>query len=104
MRLPRADIEKLHQFGDDAIACSAIEVAHAREHIEVGQQDVVADRLIHNETERALAWYHADAGGNRVARTCESALVTPDFDHRGLARGAEQSADHPIGAAAEEAG
>ena len=31
-------------------------------------------------------------------------LVAPDLDHRRLARGAKQCVDHPIGAAAEEAG
>src|SRR5262249_36159160 len=51
VRAPRTDIDELHHLGDDAIAGVAVEPAEARQRIEIGQQDVVAHRLIHDEAE-----------------------------------------------------
>src|SRR5262249_23212270 len=62
LRAPRTDVDKFHHLGDEAIAGVAVEPADARKRIEIGQQDVVADRLIHDEAERAFARHHADAG------------------------------------------
>src|SRR5262245_42357051 len=99
----RTDIDELHHLGDDAIAGVAVEPAEARQRIEIGQQDVVAHRLIHDEAERAFARHHADAGCDSIGGTCEPALAAARLDHRRLAPGTEQGANHPIGAAAEEA-
>src|SRR6266540_2337431 len=104
VRFPRTDINELHELGDDPVAGIAIEVAHARERIEVRQQDVVADRLIHDEAEGTFAGHHTDPGSDGVARACEPTLGAADLDHHGLARRTEQAANHPIGAAAEQAG
>src|SRR5262249_60826179 len=90
---PWPDIDELHHFGDDAIAAVAVEPAEARQRIEIGQQDVVAHRLIHDEAERAFARHHADAGGDGIGGTPETAATAARFDHRRFARGAEQSAD-----------
>ena len=37
LRPPRTDVHELHQLGHDPIARAAIEPAHARERVEVGQ-------------------------------------------------------------------
>src|SRR5262249_48526304 len=102
--LARTNIDELHQLRDDAVAGITVEITHARERIEIGKQDVVPDRLIHDEAKGALARHHADAGGDGVARTGEAALLAGDLDPRRLVPGAEQAAHHPIRAAAEQAG
>src|SRR5262245_1070341 len=88
VRLPRTDIDELHHLGDDAIAGAAIEPADARERTEIGQQNIVTDRLIHHQAERAFARHHADAGGNGIGGTCEPAPLAADLTDRGFARGA----------------
>ena len=57
---------QLHQLGDEAIAGRAVEPAEARQRGEIGQQDVVAHRLVHHQAEPALARHHADAGGDGI--------------------------------------
>src|SRR5262249_38119997 len=95
LRAPRTDIDQFHHLGTDAFAGVAMEPADAREGIQIGQQDIVADRLIHDEAERAFARHHADADGNGIGRTCEPARVATRRDDRRFAPGAEQAADHP---------
>src|SRR5919201_1026919 len=94
IRFPRTHINELHELRDDAVARISIEVAHARECIEIRQQDIVADRLIHDEAEGALPRHHDDTGSNGVAGTCEATLVAADLHHHRLACRAEQASDH----------
>jgi hypothetical protein len=103
LRPPRADVEQLEELGDDAVAGAAVEPEPARERREVGQQDVVADRLVHHQPEPPLARHHADAGGDGVDRALQPSRGVTDLHLRGSGH-SEQAPQHPVGAAAEKPG
>src|SRR5215211_3533285 len=46
-----ADVEQLHQLGDNTVAARAIDDTGAAEPIEARQQNIVAHRLVHDESE-----------------------------------------------------
>src|SRR5260370_27083534 len=47
IRLPRPNVEDIHHLGHDAIACRAIEKAHARERAEVRSEEHTSELQSH---------------------------------------------------------
>src|SRR5580692_9767523 len=72
MRLPRADIEELHQLLDQPIAFGSIDAAVTRQQLKARQQNVVSYRKIHDQAQPTLAGHKADANADGVRRRCDS--------------------------------
>jgi hypothetical protein len=64
LRPARADVEKLHQFGDEAPAGAAAAQTSAVP-AEARQQDIIGDGLVHHQTEPTRRRYKPNAGLDR---------------------------------------
>ena len=74
----------------------------ARQPVKAWQQNIVADRQVHHQTQPALAGHKADARADRRRRACDTPQrpITPHIGRR--AANAEQPPQHAAGAAAQE--
>jgi hypothetical protein len=91
-------------LSDQTVAPGAVDAAATRQQVKARQQNVVADRKIHDQTEPTLAGHKADAesdGGRRACDPMQHAIVA-HVDRP--ATDAEYPPQHATSAAANEAG